>query len=164
MNLRNELDQELQDEWSHRSAVCHILVVKALVKLARAEDEEEARVSTLSNVEAIYSTNDVQLRHYRKVQDYATSFDTFYSLQPELEGDLAQELVKGHFEATLQLQEWDKLTDVANVSVVFGFSMMDTNRNTAMSCYERSEAVSNGCGHDSIAYRQSSCGDPAEHS
>lgn len=43
----NDFEQESQDEWNHRSANCHILVVNALTKLARAEDEQEAKVSTL---------------------------------------------------------------------------------------------------------------------
>jgi len=61
------------------------------------------------------------------VEHYATSFGSFSSLDPELEIDLARELVKCHFEAAVQLQNWDSLVDVANVGIVFTFSAMDTN-------------------------------------
>lgn len=62
------------------------------------------------------------------MQHFATSFGSTSSLNPQLEIDLGRELVKCHFEATVHLQDWDGLVDVANVSVVFTFSPMDADR------------------------------------
>jgi len=43
--MNHEVEQEIQKEWNLRSSVCHVLVVRAITKLARAEDELEAKVS-----------------------------------------------------------------------------------------------------------------------
>jgi len=49
----NDFDQESQDEWIHRFANCHVLVVNALTKLARAADDHEAKVSTFADIDVV---------------------------------------------------------------------------------------------------------------